>query len=48
MYVNILSLSISQWLTVVKLGHFGKQIRNIWKILMCGAGEGLRSVGPIV
>jgi len=32
-----------------KLGHFGKQIINIWKILECGAGEKWgRSVGPIV
>ena len=27
----------------------GKQIRNTWKVLECGPGEGLiRSVGPIV
>jgi hypothetical protein len=25
---------------VLKLGRFGQQIRNIWKILKCGAGEG--------
>jgi len=26
-----------------------KQIRNIWKVLKCGAGEGWRrSVGPIM
>jgi hypothetical protein len=24
---------------VLKLGHFGKQIRNAWKVLKCGAGE---------
>jgi hypothetical protein len=34
---------------VLKSGHFGKQIRNIWKVLRCGAGEEWRrSVGPIV
>jgi hypothetical protein len=34
---------------VQKLGHLGKQIRNTWKVLKCGAGEGWRiSVGPIV
>ena len=33
---------------VLKLGHFGQQIRNTWKVLKCGAGEGWgRSVGPI-
>jgi len=34
---------------VPKLGHFGKQIRNIWKVMKCGARERWRrSVGPIV
>ena len=34
---------------VLKIGHFGKCIRNTWKVLKCGAGEGWRrSVGPIV
>jgi hypothetical protein len=34
---------------VLKLGHFGTQISNTWKVLKCGAGEGWRrSVGPIV
>jgi len=33
---------------VLKLGRFGQQIRNTWKVLKCGAGEGWRrSVGPI-
>jgi hypothetical protein len=33
---------------VLKLGHFSNYIRNIWKVLKCGAGEGWRrSVGPI-
>jgi hypothetical protein len=32
-----------------KLEHFEQQIRNTWKILKCGAGEGWRkSVGPIM
>jgi hypothetical protein len=31
---------------MLKPGHFGKQIRDIWKDLKCGAGEGCkRSVG---
>jgi len=34
---------------VLKLGHFGKQIKNTWEVLKCGAGEGRRrSVGEIV
>jgi hypothetical protein len=33
---------------VLKLGRFG-QIRNTWKVLKCGAGEGWkRSVGMIM
>ena len=31
---------------VLKLGRFGQQIRNDWKVLKCDAGEGWRSVGP--
>ena len=27
---------------VLKLGRFGQQIRNTWKVLKCGAGEGWR------
>jgi hypothetical protein len=34
---------------VLKRGHFGKEIRNTWKVLKCGVGEEWRrSVGPIV
>ena len=34
---------------VLKLGRFVQQIRNTWKVLKCGAGEGWRrSVGPIM
>ena len=34
---------------VLKFGHFGKQIRNAWKVLERGAGEEwIRTVGPIV
>ena len=33
---------------VLKLGHFGKYIRNTWEVLKCEAVEGWRSVGPIV
>jgi hypothetical protein len=33
---------------VLKLEGFGQLIRNTWKVLKCGAGEGWkRSVGPI-
>ena len=43
-------LTFGAWLCMVlKLGRFGQQIRNTWKDLKCGAGEGWRrSVGPIV
>jgi len=34
---------------VLRLGHFGKYIRNTLKVLTCGAVEGWRrSVRPIV
>ena len=34
---------------MLKLGRFGQQIRNIWKVLKCGAGDGWRrSVRPIM
>jgi hypothetical protein len=34
---------------VLKLGRFGQQIRNTWKVLKCGVGEGRRRyVGPIM
>ena len=29
---------------VLKVGYFGKQVRNSWKVLKCGAGEGWRRV----
>jgi hypothetical protein len=33
----------------VKLGHFGKETRNTWKVLKSWAGEGWRrAVGSIV
>jgi hypothetical protein len=39
----------AQLCTELKLGHFGKCIRNTSKVLKCGAGEEWRrSVGPIV
>jgi hypothetical protein len=31
-----------------KFGRFEQQIRNTWKVLKCRAGEGWRSVGPIM
>jgi len=34
---------------ILKLGRFGQQIRNTWKVLKYGAGEGWRrSVRPIM
>jgi hypothetical protein len=34
---------------VLKGGYFGKQIKNTFEVVKCGAGEGLgRSVGMIV
>jgi hypothetical protein len=34
---------------MLNLGWFGQQIRNTWKVLKCGAGEGWRrSAGPIM
>jgi hypothetical protein len=34
---------------VMEMGHLSKHIRNVLKVLKCGAGEGLRrSVRPIV
>jgi hypothetical protein len=34
---------------VLKLGHFGRQIRNTLRFLNCGGGEEWRrSFGPIV
>jgi len=46
---KLIKCYIGAWLfMVLKLGHFGQQIRNTWKVLKCGAGEGWRrSVGPI-
>jgi hypothetical protein len=34
-------VTFGAWLCMVlKLGCFGQQIRNTWKVLKCGAGEG--------
>jgi hypothetical protein len=33
---------------MLKLGHFGRQIRNAWEVLKCGVGEGWRSVDPFM
>jgi hypothetical protein len=45
-----LYLNLHIWLCVVlKIGRFGQQIRNTWRVLKCGAGEGWRrSVRPIM
>ena len=41
--------NLTPLLMVLKLGRFGQQIRNTWKVLKCGAGEGWRrSFGPIM
>jgi len=29
---------------VLKFGHFGNQIRNIWKVLKCGAGGTMEKI----
>ena len=43
------TLTFGAWLCMVlKLGRFGQQTRNTWKVLKCGAVEGWRSVGPIM
>jgi hypothetical protein len=43
-------VTFGAWLCMVlKLERFGQQIRNTWKVLKCGAGEGWRrSVGQIM
>jgi hypothetical protein len=33
---------------ILKIEHFGKQIRNTLRVLKCVIGEGWRSVAPIV
>jgi hypothetical protein len=34
---------VSEYLGIaLRLGRFGQQIRNTWKVLECGAGEGWR------
>ena len=40
---KLVNATFGEWLCMVlKLGHFGQQIRYTWKILKCGAGEGWR------
>jgi hypothetical protein len=43
MYLNLRQKLIKQHLEltcmVLKLGHFGQQIRNTWEVLKCDAGE---------
>jgi len=37
------NVTFGTWLCMVlKLGPFGQQIINTWKVLKCGAGEGWR------
>jgi hypothetical protein len=33
---------------LLKPGHFGKLIRNTWKVLKCGAGEGWRRSARLI
>jgi hypothetical protein len=41
--------SCSKVFMVLKVGQFGKWIRNTWKVRKCGVGEGWRrSVGSII
>ena len=49
-YIRYTNVTFVAWLCMVlKLGRFGQQIRNTWKVLKCGAGEGWRrSVGSIM
>jgi hypothetical protein len=49
MYVCYVGTFGAQLWIVLKLRHFGKQIRSAWELLKCDAGDGWRgSVGPIV
>ena len=46
---KMLHLEGAWFCVVLKLGRFGQQIGNTWKVLKCGAGEGWRSsVRPIM
>ena len=52
-WVQLLALRVAtfgaHFCKVLKLGHFGKQIRSTWKVLKCGAGGGWwRPVVPIM
>ena len=38
----------TKFFMMVKIRNFGRYLRNTWEVLKCGAGEGWRSVGPIV
>ena len=45
---TLLSLGVLVFI-IFNSGRSGQQIRNAWKVLKCGAGEGWRrSVGPIM
>ena len=39
---KLLNLKLS--FMVLKLGHFGSEIRSVCKVLKCGAGEGWRKL----
>jgi len=40
---------VPDWNNIVSIKCSRQQIRNAWKVLKCGAGEGWRrSVGPIM
>jgi hypothetical protein len=38
----------AQLFVALKLGQFGKQIKDTRRVLKCDAGEGCKSAGPIV
>jgi len=49
MYLETKLVLVPACLTKIPHGRFGQQIRNTWKVLKCGAGEGWkRSGGPIM
>jgi len=36
------------WSMALKLGRFGQQIRNTWKVLKCGVGEGWKKSAGLI
>jgi hypothetical protein len=49
LHIHILYIYYIYIIYTHELGHYGQWIRNSWKVLKCGVGEGWRrSVGPIM